>query len=376
MGIETALIAGGASLIGSSMAGKSAERAANTSAQAQLDAAKIAAQEARFRPIGMTTRFGRSTFGFELPGETAPVQGPDESPADFAARQADYQNRLRTQGVLTSAGYETTPELKALQDRLAALYGQSLTTAEGATAATAPMRAGAEKLFGLAGEYLATSPEAARQQYINEQMAILDPIRRREEEALQRSAFARGRTGLSVGARGQPELATLAEARRAQDLQLAAGADRAARERIAFGQGLFQPATSLLETAYGLPTKALAPFLQQFGAEQLLEETGRQPFDLSLALGARQQPGQSAAAQALLSGGTSAAQTQLQGRMIGPTAMLSSVGSFSDAYLRQKQNEQLWNNIMSSRAGMPSGVNLYGSGVTNPFEANWWTGEI
>jgi len=39
MGVEAALIASGASLIGSSMAGRSAERAARTSADAQLEAA-------------------------------------------------------------------------------------------------------------------------------------------------------------------------------------------------------------------------------------------------------------------------------------------------------------------------------------------------
>ncbi len=43
MGIEAAVIAGGAGLLGSAMAGRSAERAARTSADAQLEAARIAA---------------------------------------------------------------------------------------------------------------------------------------------------------------------------------------------------------------------------------------------------------------------------------------------------------------------------------------------
>jgi hypothetical protein len=46
--IAAAAIAG-SSLIGSSMAGKSAERAAGTSAQAQLESARIAAEEQKIQ---------------------------------------------------------------------------------------------------------------------------------------------------------------------------------------------------------------------------------------------------------------------------------------------------------------------------------------
>ncbi len=131
MGVEAALIASGASLLGGSMAGRSAERAAGRSADAQLAAAQIAAEEQRFRPVGMTSRFGRSMFQF----------GPE--------------------GRLTGAGYEASPEIRALQDRLAALYGTSLGQAEQAQAAAEPLAGAGRRLFELGGGYLAESPEAA-----------------------------------------------------------------------------------------------------------------------------------------------------------------------------------------------------------------------
>ncbi len=83
MGVEAALIASGASLLGGAMAGRSAERAARTSADAQMRAAQLAAEEQRFRPVGISSRFGRSMFEF----------GPE--------------------GRLTGAGYQASPEIQA-----------------------------------------------------------------------------------------------------------------------------------------------------------------------------------------------------------------------------------------------------------------------
>ena len=54
--------AAGANLLGGYMQGQAAKSAAQTSADAQLQAARIAAEEARFRPVGVTTRFGTSQF--------------------------------------------------------------------------------------------------------------------------------------------------------------------------------------------------------------------------------------------------------------------------------------------------------------------------
>ena len=262
----------GSSLIGASASRSAARRqadAARYAADAQERAAQLAAEEARFRPVGISTRFGQSQFQF----------GPE--------------------GRLSGASYTTSPEIQALQDRLSALYGDSLGLAERAVAPS-------ETLFGLGQQYLAQSPEQARNQYLQEQYAMLDPIRQREEARLGASVFGRGRAGLNIGDVGQPELAALANARRTQDLQLAAGAEQAARDRITYGTGLFGEAGRL-------QTSALAPFQTQFGVSQLLERAAQQPLDIGAQLGGRTATAGATAGEALLRGGMAAAQTRLGG---------------------------------------------------------------
>jgi len=55
-------IIAGAGLLGGYLQGQSSKSAANTQADAQREAARLAAEEARFRPVGVTTRFGSSQF--------------------------------------------------------------------------------------------------------------------------------------------------------------------------------------------------------------------------------------------------------------------------------------------------------------------------
>jgi hypothetical protein len=268
-----AIAAVGGALIGANASKSAASQQASASdraAQAQLEAARLAAEEARFRPVGISTRFGQSQFQF------------------------DEQGRLK------GAGYTTSPEVQALQNRLSALYGDSLGLAEQAVAP-------AQTLFGLGQQYLAQSPEQARNQYLQEQYAMLDPIRQREEARLGASVFGRGRAGLNIGDVGQPELAALASARRTQDLQLAAQAEQEARNRINFGTGLFGEAAKL-------GTTALSPFQTQFGISQLLEQAGQQPLDIGAQLGGRSATAGAQAGQSLLQGGLAASQTRLGGQ--------------------------------------------------------------
>lgn len=301
-----AIIGAGAGLLGSYLSGRSAEQAADTSAGAQLAAARIAAEEARFRPVGVTTRFGTSQFQF----------GPD--------------------GRLTSAGYQASPEIQALQDRLSRLYGTSLGQAEQAQAAGMPLGGAATGLFGLGQQYLATSPQAAREQYMAQQQALLEPIRAREEARLGAGVFGRGRAGLNVGDIGQPELFSLAAARRQQDAQLAAQAEQAAQQRIGFGAGLFGTGAGLLGTQYGLQTQALAPFQTQFGISQLLEQAAQQPLDIGAQLGGRSATAGANVGQSLLQGGLGAARTQLQGSLVGPSLMAQSLSkvNYGDLFNR------------------------------------------
>jgi hypothetical protein len=352
-----AAIGGGLSFLGARSAGRSAERAAGMSANAQLEAARIAAEEARFRPVGITTRFGQSQFGFDDAGR------------------------------LTSAGYTVSPELQALQERLLGVAPGSLETALGAGAELGAIRGAVPGLFGLAGQLLPTDvsrqaspeelayaqqlgmlgqqvtptsydPTAAAQSYFAEQQAMLDPVRQREEQRLASSVFGRGRAGLSVGDMGQPELFTLAQARGQQDMALAAQARERARqelqqdiglgtqlgaagitarqqaenlararlaEDIQLGTGLFGTGASLLGLIPQYQTQAMAPFQTQLGLAQTIENLGQQPLDIGAQLGGRTATAGAQAGQALLSGGLSAAGTQLQGQLASTSARYGAI---------------------------------------------------
>jgi hypothetical protein len=143
-----------------------------------------------------------------------------------------------------------------------------------------------------------------------EQYALLDPVRQREEQRLGAGVFGRGRAGLNVGDIGQPELFSLASARRAQDLQLAQQAEQAAQQQLQFGAGLFGTGAQQLAQQYGIPTQALGPLQSYLGTSQTIEELGQQPFQLGLAVGGAAQPGATAGAQLLSSGLSQAATTQ------------------------------------------------------------------
>lgn len=59
----TAAVAGGAQLLGGAIAGRSAQKAAQAGADAQIQAAQIAADAAKFRPYNISTALGGVRFG-------------------------------------------------------------------------------------------------------------------------------------------------------------------------------------------------------------------------------------------------------------------------------------------------------------------------
>lgn len=272
---------------------KATQQAAAQAAQSQAQAAQLSANVAAFRPVGITSRFGTSAFGYQDIG-----------------------------GVprLSSASYTPSPEIANIREALLALAPTSLGYLQGAAAATEPLTTSAGRLFGLGEQYLAESPEAMRQRYYNEQQALLAPTRQQEEARLASSVFGRGRGGLNVGMIGQPELRSLAEARRMQDLQLAAQAEQAAQERIGFGSSLFGTGAGLLGTQYQLPAQALGPLQSLLGMAGTVEEMGQQSYQLGLQAGGLAQPGATAAANLLGSGLAQAAQTRYQGVQAGNMA--------------------------------------------------------
>lgn len=259
-----------------------------TGANQARDAANAAAQQQRqaalasvFRPVGMSSRFGTSKFGYETIGGIPRV---------------------------SSAQYTIAPELKAIQDQLFGLTDFASQQAVDAQQAAQQVGAGGAQLFGLGQQYLAQSPEMARQQFFNEQMSLLAPARQAEEQRLASSVFGRGRAGLNI-AGSQPELSTLAGARRMQELQLGAQAEQAAQQRQMFGSSLMSQGLGLFGQQYALPGQALAPLQAYLGTIGTIEEMGQQPLQLGLQIGGAAQTGASAAANLL----SQAAQTQYAG---------------------------------------------------------------
>jgi hypothetical protein len=226
-----------------------------------IDAETAAAkQAAQFRPIGMTTRFGTSQF------------------------QVDPRT-----GQLTSAGYTLSPEAKNAQDRFLTLAGAGLTQAEQAQQQFAPLQTGAQRLFGLGNQYLAQNPQEVAQNYLNQQMALLQPGRETELANLQNRLQQQGRGGLSVAQGGTmgattPELQALYNARAQQEAQLAANAQQFGQQQVQFGAGLLGTGAQTMGQFYGGQQAAYAPFTSAFGQMQALEAAGQQPFGMSTAL--------------------------------------------------------------------------------------------
>jgi len=217
-----------------------------------------AAAMAQFRPIGITTRFGTSTFG----------DG--------------------------TAGYTPSQELLDLQNFYAK---QSLAG-----------RADTERLLSLGRGYISETPQEAQNRFYQQQRSLLAPG---EEQALGRirsNLLTTGRGGLAVGQGGglaasNPELQAYYNAIATRDLQLGIEAEQAARNQITFGQGLLSTAYSPVSTPYS-----------QVAA---LEQLAQSPLDLGAQLGGRSAAAGANAGRLLAEGGLAAAQTGLAGNIAG-----------------------------------------------------------
>lgn len=320
-----------AGLAGGLFGGSSARRAAEAQSRAQIESARIAAEEARFRPVGITTRFGQSQF------QTGP------------------------EGRVTGASYTLDPQLAAMQDRFLGLAGGGLTQAEQAQQQFAPLQGAAQGLFGLGQQYLAQSPEAAAQQYMAAQQNLLAPSRERQFAQLQNQLFNTGRGGLAVGATGErpsgaaglgaanPEMEAYYNALAQQDAALAAQAQQAGQQQVAFGAGLFGTGGNLLTQGYGGQTAALGPYEAYLRGATGLETLGQAPLDIGAQLGGRM--ANPTGAQALLQGGIAAAGTQARADAYNP---------FATALVGASQNPALMSGL----------GRLFGGGFTQPNAGN------
>jgi hypothetical protein len=254
------LLSGGATTVGGLLQQQTSREAAQKAQQmieAETAAAKTAAQ---FRPVGMTTRFGTSQFTVD------PVTGQ-----------------------LTSAGYTASPGVLEAQNRLVALGNQGLAQAEAAQGQFAPLQTGAQNLFNLGNQYIAQSPEAVAQNYLNQQMALLKPGRETELANLQNRLQQQGRGGLAVAQGGTlgdttPELQALYNARVQQEAQLAANAQQYGQQNVAFGAGLLGTGAQTMGQYYAGQQAAYAPYTTALGQFTNLEQLAQQPLTMGASL--------------------------------------------------------------------------------------------
>jgi hypothetical protein len=236
-------------LAGGLISGGKASDAARGQAEALRAAADRASAMAQFRPMGMTTAFGSSQFTPEGQGS-----------------------------------YTLSPELQAIQQRLFGAAGGYDPTQIGQMAQ--PLTGGAQSLFNLGQQYLATSPEQAAQQYMSQQQGLLAPGRAAEEARLATANYGRGTGGLGVQtgtgtAPSNPLAQALFNARAQQDATLAAQADEFGQKRAVFGAGLFGTGGELLGQVPRLTTAGYSPLEAQLGLLGTTERLGQQPFMLS-----------------------------------------------------------------------------------------------
>ena len=252
----------------------------NQAASAAQNIANQQAQASQFRPVGVTTRFGRSGFQFSPEGQ------------------------------LIGAGYQVAPDVAAMREALLGISGGALQQAQQQQEMQNKVNQAAQGLFGLGQQYVAESPQAAAQRYMTQQQELLAPSDERALAQLQNRLFRTGTTGLAMGATGEtpggapglraanPALEAFYNAQQQRNAQLAAQAQQAGQQQVTFGQGLLGGALNLQQGGYGAQQAALAPFSTGFQQAGAVEQQGMQPLNLGAQLGA----GSNAAAQAMFAG--------------------------------------------------------------------------
>jgi hypothetical protein len=306
---------------------------ANQAANATTDAANAAAQAAQFRPVGVTTRFGKSGFQYD--------------PAT---------------GQLVGAGYQVAPDVAAMREGLMGLAGTGIGQAQGIQGFQPTVNTAAEGLFNLGKGYLAKTPAEQAQLYMTQQQQLLAPGREQQLAQLTNQQQQQGRLGLATGGTaagyttgGQglqatnPQMAAYYNAMAQQDAQLGANAQTYGNQQATFGQGLMTGGLNLAGQGFGLQTQALAPYTNYMQGATNLENQGLNALTQGSALGS-----------SITAGSTNAANIQnaaaQQAAQLGLTTTNAIVGGLTDPI------SQLISGLSKTGTG---GVNY--NAVINPY---------
>lgn len=308
------LLSGALQLGGSYLSGNAAQEAAQTTADAQIQAAKIAADAAKFRPVGVTTRFGNSNFVYD------------------------------SNGNLVAAGYGMSPDVQAQQNTLMGMTPGLLAQYQGAQAATAPMGQAAGTMMGLGNQYLSTDPLAQAQKYYNDQQAIMAAQRERDLAKTLTGEFNRGTYGLATGGTStgmmaaNPRLEAMYNAQRQQDLQAAAQATQGGMDYSKFGAGMVGSGGEMLKGMYGTQSAARGPWDTAMGGATYLEGLAQQPMDMGINIGAKGTAANAQSGMLMAQGMTNAAQTMQPTNAYSPWgSMLQGAGNMVSQYANPQQ---------------------------------------
>ena len=311
MPFSAALVIGGSNIVGGMMGASAARDAASSSLQAgreanaaNLEAARIAAETAKFKPYSVTSGFGRGFFDTEK----------------------------------GTAGYNIDPRLAAFRDTL---YGQ------------------AEQTMGALG-----TPEEQAQKYYQQQMGLLAPSRMQEDIAARERGLQTGRIGLGVsagyGGAGDvsgmlnPDEFARMRARELSNAQIA-------NESTTYGQNLID---KLIARGTGLFTAGTG--VEQLGMSPLT--TGADIGNkASVSQGQQAQAllsGGKAGAEAMLTGSNAATQYNLAGNLGMARGVMNAGNAFGGMFTQPAQPVSTTPSNFSSsywNFGGPSSV------VANPY---------
>jgi hypothetical protein len=319
--ITMGLVSGGISALGGLFSSNAQKKAAEASANAQLEAARIAAEASRFKPVAVTTGFGGSKFTTD------------------------------DKGNVVSAGYELTPEMQNLRNQIIQQTQQQ------GLGFTQQGLGAAQGLFGLGQQYLAETPEQAAQKWMQTQQAALSPSREQAMSGLMNRLTQTGTQGLGVsqagGGQSNPLMQAFANAQAQQDLDLAARAQAEGRSQTEFGKGLLSGGLSLAQGAYA----PLNTMLQQAGG---IEGLGQESLKLGAELGGRNV--NTTGANALFQAGTNAAQALQKANEVSPWGSL-----FSGA----AQNPQLISGLTNAIGNWNQGYNVYTNDIMPTNNTAW-----
>jgi len=268
----------------------------NQAANATTNAANAAAQAAQFRPVGVTTRFGKSGFNYDP-----------------------------TTGQLIGAGYQVAPDIAAAREGLIGMAGGALSGAAGIQAFQPTVNQAAQGLFKLGQSYVGQSPQEVAKNYLTQQQQLLAPGREQSLANLTNQQQQQGRLGLATGGTAagytagapglqatNPQMAAYYNAQAQQDAQLAAQAQQAGQQQVQFGQGLMTGGLGLSGAGYNLQNTALSPYTNYMQSAMNIENQGQNALTQGSALGSAITAGSTNAANIQNAAAQQAAALQMQ----------------------------------------------------------------